>query len=111
SLGVLDGDAGQVEPQDRTAGAWRGFARSVHRTGAGGERPNVGGHCLSSPRRWASAAASPRPATPSLARMWETCRLAVFSVMNSDWPICRLVRPAATKASTSVSRWVRPSDA
>jgi hypothetical protein len=31
--------------------------------------------------------------------------------MNSAWPICRLVRPSATSASTSASRWVRPSPA
>jgi hypothetical protein len=34
-----------------------------------------------------------------------------LGVMNSAWPICRLVRPSATRASTSVSRRVRPSDA
>ena len=32
--------------------------------------------------RWATAAASPRLATPSLARMLETCTLAVLSLMN-----------------------------
>jgi hypothetical protein len=53
-------------------------------------------HRWSRPRRWAIAAASPRPATPSLARILETWMLAVFGVMNSAWPICRLVRPAAT---------------
>jgi hypothetical protein len=69
------------------------------------------GYCLLSPRRWATAAASPRVATPSLARMRETCRLAVFSVMNNSRPICRLVRPSATSDSTSVvSRRVSPSD-
>ena len=30
---------------------------------------------------------------PSLARILETCTLAVLGVMNSAWPICRLVRP------------------
>jgi hypothetical protein len=68
-------------------------------------------HCLSRPRRWAIAAASPRPATPSLARILETWMLAVLGVMNSAWPICRLVRPAATSASTSVSRRVSPRNA
>ena len=31
--------------------------------------------------------------------------------MNSSWPICRLVLPAATSASTSTSRRVNPSEA
>src|SRR5512132_2517449 len=53
-------------------------------------------HGLSRPRRWATAAASPRPATPSLARILETWTPAVLGAMNSSWPICRLVRPAAT---------------
>src|SRR5215218_2557805 len=44
-------------------------------------------HCWSRPSRCATAAASPRPATPSLARMWETCRLAVFSMMNRVSPV------------------------
>lgn len=35
-------------------------------------------------RRWARAAASPRPATPSLARMLETWTLAVLGEMNSS---------------------------
>jgi hypothetical protein len=61
-------------------------------------------HCWSRPSRCATAVASPRPATPSLARSWETWRLAVFSVMNSAWPIYRLVRPSARSASTSASR-------
>jgi hypothetical protein len=39
------------------------------------------------------AAASPRPATPSFARIHETWMLAVLGVMNSAWPICRLVGP------------------
>jgi hypothetical protein len=51
------------------------------------------GHRLSRPSRWATAAASPRPVTPSLARILETWMLAVLGVMNSAWPICRLVRP------------------
>jgi hypothetical protein len=46
----------------------------------------------------------PRPATPSLARIRETWTLAVLGVMNSSWPIWRLVRPAATSARTSASR-------
>ena len=57
------------------------------------ERPSSRqGHCLSRPRRWAIAAASPRPVTPSLARILETWTPAVLGVMNSAWPICRLVR-------------------
>jgi len=57
----------------------------------------------------AIAAASTRPATPSLARMLETCTLAVLGLMNNAWAIWRLLRPAATSASTSASRGVRPS--
>src|SRR5690606_1419455 len=36
------------------------------------------------PSRWATAAASPRPETPSLARMLETWTLAVLGEMNSS---------------------------
>ena len=61
---------------------------------------------MSRPSGCATAAASPWPATPSLVRIWETWRLAVLGVMNSAWPVWRLVRPAATRARTSVSRWV-----
>jgi hypothetical protein len=73
--------------------------------GQGGQPPPAA-HAAhrSSPRRWATAAASPRPATPSLARIRETWTLAVLGVMNSSWPIWRLVRPAATSARTSASR-------
>src|SRR5437879_4344101 len=39
--------------------------------------------------------------------MRETCTLAVFSAMNSAAPICRLVAPSATSASTWRSRGVR----
>ena len=63
----------------------------------------------SRPRRWAIAAASTRPATPSLARMLETCTAAVLGLMNSASAIWRLLRPAATNANTSTSRGVRPS--
>ena len=35
-----------------------------------------------------------------LARIRETCTLAVFSAMNSAAPIWRLVAPSATSAST-----------
>src|SRR6185503_1594539 len=61
------------------------------------------------PRRWATAAASTRLATPSLPRMFETWTLAVFRVMNSSSAICWLLRPAATSRMTSASRSVSPS--
>ena len=41
------------------------------------------------------AAASPRLATPSLPRMFETWTLAVLGEMNSSPAISRLLRPAA----------------
>jgi Asp/Glu/hydantoin racemase len=47
---------------------------------------------------------------PSLVRIREMWTLAVLGVMNSAWPICRFVRPSATRASTSASRCVRPSE-
>src|SRR5215216_4269191 len=70
--------------------------------GQGGQPPPAA-HAAhrSSPRRWATAAASPRPATPSLARIRDTWMLAVFSVVDRSPTICRLVRPAATSVSTS----------
>src|SRR5689334_3513043 len=59
--------------------------------------------------RYATAAASPRLVTPSLARMLDTCTLAVLAEMNSSAAISRLLRPAATSRSTSNSRAVSPS--
>src|SRR5262249_26566354 len=41
--------------------------------------------------------------------MLETWTLAVLGLMNNTWAIWRLLRPAATRASTSHSRRVRPS--
>jgi hypothetical protein len=62
------------------------------------------------PRRCAVAAASPRLVTSSLARMLETCTLAVLAEMNSSPAISRLLRPSATSRSTSSSRGVSPSE-
>jgi hypothetical protein len=53
------------------------------------------------------AAASVRLAAPSLAKMLDTCTLAVFGAMNSTEAISRLLRPAAISRSTSRSRLVR----
>ena len=50
------------------------------------------------PRRCARAAASTRRATPSLARMFETCTLAVLRVMNSCSAIWRLEQPVGDQA-------------
>ena len=55
------------------------------------------------------AAASTRLGASSLRRMWETCTLAVLTLMTSSSAISRLVRPRATSARTSASRGVRPS--
>ena len=55
----------------------------------------------------ATATASPRDAAPSLARMFDTCTLAVLVLMNRARPISPLERPSATRASTSASRAVR----
>jgi hypothetical protein len=52
---------------------------------------------------------STRPATPSLARMLETCAPAVLGLTNNASAIWRLLRPLATRASASRSRGVRPS--
>src|SRR4029453_16302579 len=57
-----------------------------------------------SPSRPATAAASVRERTSSLARMRDTCTLAVFSAMCSSSPISRLVEPRATRARTCCSR-------
>jgi hypothetical protein len=61
---------------------WKGVGRppgsDVAEPGAGVEQPRLVDHGLSRPSRWATAAASPRPATPSLARILETWMLAVF---------------------------------
>ena len=60
-------------------------------------------------RLCALAAASPRLATPSLPRMLDTWTLAVLGEMNSSPAISLLLRPAATRRSTSSSRSVSPS--
>ena len=54
-------------------------------------------------------AASTRLRTPSLVRMLETCTVAVLGLMNRVSAIWALVRPIATRASTSCSRAVSPS--
>jgi hypothetical protein len=51
------------------------------------------------PRRWATAAASTRPLTPSLARMLETSTLAVFALVNSSLAVSGSERPPATRMS------------
>ena len=51
--------------------------------------------------RWATSAAWVRLETPSLARIRETWRLAVFGLMKSRSAIWRLVMPSPTSASTS----------
>src|SRR5438309_2501616 len=60
-------------------------------------------------RLCALAAASPRLATLSLPKMLDTWTLAVLGEMNSSPAISRLLRPAATRRSTSSSRSVSPS--
>src|SRR5690349_17295177 len=60
-------------------------------------------------RRCALAAASQRLPTPSLPRTLDTWTLAVLGEMNSTPAISRLLRPAATRRSTSSSRSVSPS--
>ena len=55
------------------------------------------------------AAASVRLAAPSLARMFETCTLAVLGAMKSSAPISLLLCPAASSRSTSSSRAVSPA--
>src|SRR5215217_3928347 len=102
-LVVLVGSRRAPAKAVRTQGAGRRY--TPHRAATADED-----HGLSRPSRWAIAAASPRPVTPSLARILETWTLAVLGVMNSAWPICRFVRPSATSASTSTSRRVRPSE-
>src|ERR1700722_13300772 len=57
------------------------------------------------------AAASPRLAAPRLARMLDTCTLAVLGAMNSAAAISRLLRPATSRRSTAVSRLVSPARA
>ena len=89
-LVVLVGSRRAPAKAVRTQGAGRRY--TPHRAATADED-----HGLSRPSRWAIAAASPRPVTPSLARILETWTLAVLGVMNSCWPIWRLVRPAATR--------------
>src|SRR5215470_8608601 len=54
------------------------------------------------------AAASVRLTALSLARMFDTWTLAVLAEMNSSAAMSRLLRPAATRRRTSISRAVRP---
>ena len=65
----------------------------------------------STPCRRAIAAASVRPAAPSLARMLETWTLTVLVLMNSWRPISPLLRPWATSPRISCSRAVRATEA
>ena len=76
------------------------------RLGSGRSAAGVG---RGRPRRWASAAASTRLVTSSLAMIRETCTLAVFGEMNSCSAIRLLLCPSATSRSTSCSRAVSRS--
>jgi len=60
------------------------------------------------PRRTAIAAISARPFAPSFDLMFETCTLAVFSLMNRSVAISRFVRPRVSRSRTSCSRGVSP---
>ena len=62
-----------------------------------------------SPRRIATAAASTRPDTPSLARMFPTWTPTVLRVMNRRSPISGFVRPWASRRRTSRSRALSPN--
>src|SRR5882757_8608181 len=74
-------------------------------------RSPAAGHPPVTPRRCTTAAASTRPPTPSLARMLETCTLAVLGLMNRACAISGFERPSASSTSTSRSRSVRPNRA
>jgi hypothetical protein len=60
------------------------------------------------PSRCAIRAASWRPDTSSLRRMFETCTDAVLALITNSSAISRFVRPAASATSTSRSRSVSP---
>ena len=51
-------------------------------------------------------AISARPFAPSFDLMFDTCTLAVFSLMNRSVAISRFVRPSVRRSSTSCSRRV-----
>ncbi len=85
-LEVMLSRAGSVlDRRDRSAGRVRAVLKNRYAR-----------RCI----RCATAAACVRLRTPSLARIRDTCTLAVFSAMNSAAPICRFVAPSAISAST-----------
>lgn len=86
----------------RSLGCWVGFVR-LEVTGPGRQESSRlrRAHGLSRPRRRAIAAASPRPTTPAWPGSSRRGRRRSWGVMNGPWPICRFVRPSATRASTS----------
>ena len=63
------------------------------------------------PRRAAIAAISARPFAASFDLMFETCTLAVFSLMNRSVAISRLVRPSALSCGRRRANRCRLGDA
>src|ERR1044071_3873693 len=61
------------------------------------------------PWRRAYAAASVRLAVPVLVRMLRTCVATVLRLMHRASAMSLLLFPEATRRSTSVSRWLKPS--
>lgn len=68
-----------------------------------------GRQSVSRPRAMATVTAAVRSSTPSLPKMRSRCVLTVASAMHSRCPVAALVRPWATRRSTSTSRGDRVS--
>ena len=90
------------------SGTTCGDVRNARGARTSGAHLSLGGGGRLAPSRCAIRAASWRPLTSSLRRMLETWTDAVLTLMNSSSAISRLVCPAATAFSTSISRAVRP---
>jgi hypothetical protein len=78
----------------RLGDAWVGSARPEAPSRRGMKSDQARGRVIACRGRGGgrSRPPFPRPVTPSLARILETWTPAVLGVMNSAWPICRLVR-------------------
>ena len=95
-----------VRDRSRVSSGGGGPASRVGHLSAPGRDGPIGPGAQTSPSRAARAAAAARVGSPSLRRMFATCRCTVCGLTTSSDAISRLLRPVATSASTSRSRRV-----
>ena len=83
----------------------------VAEPGARVDQPEAGGSWLVEAEPVGDRGCLPAAGDPQFGQDPGDVEAGGLGRINSAWPICRLVRPSATRASTSASRWVSPKEA